>query len=143
MPKTPAPKAPAPKTPAPKTPVPKARRRRRRAAERRGRFAELAALVLLTLKGYRVMGRRVRTPFGEIDVIVRRGRVLAFVEVKARDELAEAAEAVSPRQRQRIARAAAWWLARRPAFGNHLMRFDAVLVAPRRLSRHLAGVFEA
>ena len=117
--------------------------RRKRAAERRGRLAEIAALLLLALKGYRVIGRRVRTPFGEIDLVVRRGHVLAFVEVKARDEMAKAAEAVSPRQRQRIVRAAAWWLARRPAFGNHLMRFDAVLVAPRRLPRHLAGVFEA
>ena len=115
----------------------------RRAAERRGRFAEAAALLLLALKGYRVLGRRVRTPFGEIDLVVRRGRVLAFVEVKARDDMAKAAEAVSLRQRRRIVRAAAWWLARRPAFGNHLMRFDAVLVAPRRLPRHLAGVFEA
>ena len=122
---------------------PKSPSRRKRAAERRGRFAETAARVLLALKGYRVLGRRVRTPYGEIDLVVRRGHVLVFVEVKARDEMAKAAEAVSPRQRQRIVRAAAWWLARRPAFGNHLMRFDAVLVAPRRLPRHLAGVFEA
>ena len=115
----------------------------KRAAERRGRFAEAAALLLLALKGYRVLGRRVRTPFGEIDLVVRRGRVLAFVEVKARDELAKAAEAVSLRQRRRIVRAAAWWLARRPAFGDHLLRFDAVLVAPRRWPRHLPGAFEA
>ncbi len=116
---------------------------RKRAAERRGRFAEMAALVLLALKGYRVIGRRVRTPFGEIDLVVRRGRVLAFVEVKARDDMAKAAEAVSLRQRRRIVRAAAWWLARRPAFGDHLLRFDAVLVAPRRWPRHLPGAFEA
>ena len=116
---------------------------RKRAAERWGRLAELAAVLLLTLKGYRVLARRVRTPVGEIDLIARRGRVLAFVEVKARGAEREAAEAVTPGQRRRIARAAAWWLARRPAFGDHVLRFDAVLVAPRRLPRHVAGAFEA
>ena len=116
---------------------------RRRAAERRGRLAEMAAVVLLTLKGYRVLARRVRTPVGEIDMIARRGCVLAFVEVKARGAQDAAAEAVTLGQRRRIARAAAWWLARRPAFGDHVLRFDAVLVAPRRLPRHVAGAFEA
>ena len=116
---------------------------RKRAAERRGRLAELAAVLLLTLKGYRVLARRVRTPVGEIDLIARRGRVLAFVEVKARSAEDAAAEAVTPGQRRRIARAAAWWLARRPAFGDHVLRFDAVLVAPRRLPRHVTGAFEA
>ena len=116
---------------------------RKRAAERRGRLAELAAVLLLTLKGYRVLARRVRTPVGEIDLIARRGRVLAFVEVKARDAERAAAEAVTLGQRRRIARAAAWWLARRSAFGDHVLRFDAVLVAPRRLPRHVTGAFEA
>ena len=116
---------------------------RRRAAERRGRLAEMAAVVLLTLKGYRVLARRVRTPVGEIDLIVRRGRTLVFVEVKARAGEDRAAEAVHLAQRRRIARAAAWWLARRPAFGDHVLRFDAVLVAPRRLPRHVEGAFEA
>ena len=116
---------------------------RKRAAERRGRLAELAAVLLLTLKGYRVLARRVRTPVGELDLIARRGRVLAVVSVKARGAERAAAEAVTLGQRRRIARAAAWWLARRPAFGDHVLRFDAVLAAPRRLPRHVAGAFEA
>jgi len=115
----------------------------RRAAERRGRFAELAALVLLCAKGYRPVARRVRTPHGEIDLVVRRGETLVFVEVKARASLQAAAEAVSPRQRARIARGAGWWLAARPAFGHYTLRFDVVLVAGRLPRRHIAGAFEA
>jgi putative endonuclease len=116
---------------------------RRRAAERRGRRAEFLAVCLLCAKGYRVLARRYRTPVGEIDLIMRRGRTVAFVEVKVRPTLAEAAEAVTPKGRQRIARAAQLWLARNAGAGGFTLRFDAVLIAPRRWPRHLVGVFDA
>ena len=115
----------------------------RRAAERRGRRAELAAVWLLRAKGFRILARRYRTPVGEIDLIARRAGVVAFVEVKSRPTLAEAAEALTPAGRQRIARAASLWLARNPAAAELTLRFDAVLLAPRCWPRHMAGVFDA
>src|SRR5947199_5121465 len=116
-------------------------RHERRAAEIRGRRAEWLAAWLLRLKGYRVLARRYKTPVGEIDLIVRRGRHVAFVEVKLRDTHDAATLAVTPFARQRIARAAAAWLAANPAAGGLHLRFDVVLAAPRRWPRHLAGAF--
>lgn len=115
----------------------------RQIAERRGRRAELAAVWLLRLKGFRILARRYRTPVGEIDLIARRAGLIAFVEVKSRPTLAEAAEAVTSTGRRRIARAASFWLARNPAAAELTLRFDAVLFAPRCWPRHLAGVFDA
>jgi putative endonuclease len=115
----------------------------RRAAEERGRRAELVAAWFLRLKGYRVLARRYRTPVGEIDLVVRRGRLVAFVEVKARATVDEAAAAVSAGGRRRVARAAAVWLAAHPAAGGYDLRFDVVVAAPWRLPRHLASAFDA
>jgi len=115
----------------------------RRQAERRGRRAEFLAICLLRLKGYRLLASRYRTPVGEIDLIARRAGTVAFVEVKARPSIAEAAEAVTLQGRQRIARAAHLWLARNPAAAELTLRFDVILVAPRHWPRHLPGVFDA
>src|SRR3982751_5555285 len=84
----------------------------RQVAFRRGLSAETRAAALLLAKGFRIVARRWRSPVGEIDLIVRRGRLLVFVEVKARHQLDDAAEAVTMRQQRRIAAAAAAWLAR-------------------------------
>src|ERR1051325_9355502 len=115
----------------------------RRAAENRGRRAELLAPRLLRPKGYRVLARRYKTPVGEIDLIVRRGRYIAFVEVKRRDSRDEATLAIPPTGRRRIARAAAAWLTAHPAAGNLHLRFDVILAAPHRWPKHLPGVFDA
>jgi putative endonuclease len=109
---------------------------RRRRDERRGRIAEFTACALLIVKGYRILGRRVRTRVGEIDIIAVRGRRLAFVEVKLRPSLAEARSAVHPRQSRRIARAAASWLAHHRRYTGHEQAFDVVLVAPGCWPRH-------
>ena len=114
---------------------------RRIAAERSGRLAELLCLWHLRCRGYRVLARRYRVPAGEIDLIVRRGRVLAAVEVKARADFAQAGEAVSARQRRRIARALDQFLAQRPDLRALDCRFDVMLVAPGRLPRHLADAW--
>ena len=114
----------------------------RQAAFRLGISAEARAAALLILKGYRIIARRWRGPIGEIDLIARRGRLVAFVEVKARDSLADAAEAVTPEQQRRIAMAAAAWLARRPEYADCDLRFDAVLIAPRRWPRHIRAAFD-
>jgi len=109
----------------------------RQVAERAGRWAERLAAWRLLLSGYRVVARNYRSPAGEIDLVVRRGRTLVFVEVKARARLAEAAEAIRANQRRRIRNAAAAFLARHPDLNSLDLRFDAVLVAPGRLPRHL------
>jgi putative endonuclease len=113
------------------------RRRAHQRAEIRGRRAEGLAALWLRLKGYRIVARRFGTPLGEIDIIARRGRLLALIEVKARTRLAEASQAISPRQRRRIARAAEFFLHRYPRYTQLELRFDAVLIAPGRLPRHL------
>src|SRR5690554_5780873 len=114
---------------------------RGRAAYRLGLRAEGFAALLLRLKGYRILARRLKTPAGEIDMVVRRGRVIALVEVKARGASGRAAEALTPRQQQRLQRAAAHFLGRNPALSNLDLRFDMVLVAPRRLPLHMADAW--
>ncbi len=114
---------------------------RRRLAYGRGRRAELMAAWWLRLKGYRIIARGFRVPVGEIDLIARRGRTLALVEVKARLDLATAQSAIGPRQRRRVARAAARFLQQNPALADCDVRFDVVLLAPGRRPRHLAGAW--
>lgn len=114
----------------------------RQRAERRGRSAEAVAAWYLRLKGYRVLARRYRTAVGEIDLIVRRGRTIAFVEVKRRADAAAAFDAVTMTSRRRIARAAALWLQRHPAAAGLDQRFDVVFCPPRRLPRHLVSAFD-
>jgi putative endonuclease len=115
----------------------------RRIAERRVRTAERLWLWVLRLKGWRILERDLRLPVGEIDIIARRGNVLAAIEVKARDALDSAAHAVTPRQRRRIARALAWFLARRPDLARLSPRFDVMLLVPGRLPRHIVAAWRA
>lgn len=116
---------------------------RRRAAERRGHLAEFLCLWQLRCKGYRILARRYRAPVGEIDLIVRRGGIIAAVEVKARADLDAGRAAIAPRQQRRIARALAHFLAGRPDLAQLAPRFDVMLVAPRRLPLHLADAWRA
>ena len=111
--------------------------RDRRAAQIHGLRAESWAVWRLRLAGYRVLARNFRVPSGEIDLVVRRGKVVAFVEVKARAAYEAAAEAIQPYQQLRIRNAALAFLARRPDLAGLAMRFDVVLVTPGRLPRHL------
>lgn len=109
----------------------------RRSAERRGRLAELLAASLLMLKGYRILARRHRGPFGEIDLIAARGRRLAFVEVKQRRTAEEAAAAVMCSQASRMADAAERWLWRNPRYRDCVVGLDAVWLGPRMWPRHV------
>jgi len=113
----------------------------KRAEERAGRTAETVAATMLRLKGYRVLARRFRGVRGEVDLIARRGSVLAFVEVKRRPTIVAAAESVSPRQRARIAAAAEEFIAAHPRLSGLGIRFDAILVAPGKLPRHLVDAW--
>ncbi len=109
----------------------------RRRAYRRGRLAEAVSAWWLRLKGYRILARGYRTPVGEIDLVARRGDVLAIVEVKARPDIGTAAAALGSRQRHRIGRAAALYRARHPDCADLAIRFDAVLVRPWRPPVHV------
>ena len=113
------------------------------AAFRTGLSAENRAAAWLMAKGYRILAKRFRTPYGEIDIVARRRNLLVFVEVKARASLDEAAYAVTPRQQRRIVEAAQAWLMAHPEHADFDMRFDAMLIAPRRLPRHLLAAFDA
>jgi putative endonuclease len=112
-------------------------------AFRTGLSAEARAAAVLIAKGYRILARRFRTPHGEIDIVARRRNLLAFVEVKARASLDEAAYAVTPRQQASIIAAAQPWLMAHPEHAGYDLRFDAMLIAPRRLPRHLVAAFDA
>jgi putative endonuclease len=114
---------------------------RRRRAYLRGRRAETLAAWLLRLKGYRILARDFRLPVGEIDLVARRGGVLAVVEVKRRSHLAAGLEAVTPRQRRRLARAAEAFQARHPRLRALRLRFDVVVVVPGALPRHIADAW--
>jgi len=115
----------------------------RLAAFNTGVSAESRAAAFLMAKGYRILAKRFRTPHGEIDIVAKRRKLLAFVEVKARATLDEAAFAVTPRQQARIVNAAQAWLVAHPEHADLELRFDAVLIAPRHLPRHLLAAFDA
>ena len=118
-------------------------RGKRQAAFKLGVSAEGRAALLLAAKGYRELARRWKSPVGEVDLVVRRGRTLVFVEVKARPRIDDAAWSVLARQKRRIVAAAEAWLAAHPEHAGYDIRFDAVLVAPGRLPQHLVAAFEA
>jgi putative endonuclease len=114
---------------------------RRRARESAGRAAETLAALALRLRGFRILARRFATPFGEIDLVARRGQLLVFVEVKRRPLLAEAAAALTPYQQARIARAAGLFLQRHPQARACAMRFDVIALAPWRWPLHIRDVW--
>ena len=115
--------------------------RDRVAAWRHGHLAEAAAAALLLAKGFRLIARRYKTPLGEIDLIVKRGRLIAFVEVKARGDRREALESVGRFSERRIFDAADLWLAKHPAAAGFDLRYDMVLVTPWRLPAHIPDAF--
>jgi putative endonuclease len=115
----------------------------RLAAFRLGLSAESRAAMFLIAKAYRILARRWKTPFGEVDIIARRRHTLVFVEVKARASLEEAVEAVTERTRQRIISAAELWLAHHPGDGKGDIRFDVIVVTPGKIPRHIPNAFDA
>src|SRR5277367_6349258 len=99
-----------------------------RAAELLGRKAEDAVALKLQAEGFRVLAQRLRTGAGEIDLVVADAETLLFVEVKARNSLAEAAYAVAPRPQARLLKAASLALALREDWARPAIRFDVALV---------------
>jgi putative endonuclease len=114
----------------------------RRKSEEAGRAAELTALWYLRLKGWRLLAHRYKSPVGEVDLVMRRGDVTAFIEVKARKSLDGAIESVSPRQARRISAAARHFLLQDPGAALHSCRFDIVAVSPYQWPRHIENAFD-
>ncbi len=112
----------------------------RERAERGGRRAELIAALWLRLHGWRILARRARTRLGEVDIVARRGRTLAFVEVKARATVAEADVSLDHFRLRRVA-AAAEALAPRFVRPGDDIRIDAIFIVPRRLPRHVTNLW--
>ncbi len=113
----------------------------RQAAEKRGRDAETLACWYLRLHGWRIIARRARAPGGEVDIVARRGRTLAFVEVKARASDTAAEFALDPYRLRRVA-VAAERLAPRFMRADDDVRIDAIFIVPRRWPRHLVNVWQ-
>ena len=114
---------------------------KRQAAERRGHKGEALAAFWLQLHGWRVLARRLRTPVGAIDLVVRRGRTVAFVEVKARATTVEADLSLDRHRLRRVAAAANAVLARYVRDGD-TARIDALFIVPRRWPRHVPDVWQ-
>lgn len=117
------------------------RREKGAAARKLGRRAEVWAALLLMAKGYRILGFRLATPLGEIDLLAQRGKVLAVVEVKQRTTIEDALDAVTPTQRDRLRRAAAHLAAHRHSLRDLVVRIDLIALAPGRVPRHLPNAW--
>ena len=114
----------------------------RERAERRGRVAEWIAMCFLMAKGYRILGHRLRTPYGEVDIAAWKRGVLVIIEVKARSTYDAGAYALTPASQDRIARAASvlagrWRLTAAP------IRYDLIVVGSGLLPRHERGAWFA
>jgi len=112
----------------------------RKEAEARGRQAEKTAARFLRLKGWRILAERVRTPRGEVDLVAKRGGLVAFVEVKARTRLEDLEQAIDLKRLRRVADAAES-LYPQYCLNGEDMRIDVILVASRRLPVHLTNVW--
>ena len=119
-----------------------ARVERGAAARLSGRRSEVWAAVWLMAKGYRILGFRLKTPQAEIDLLAKRGDVVAVIEVKSRADLATALETVTFDQRDRLRRAGTTLAARRPGLAHCAVRLDLVAVAPGRLPRHIPDAWK-
>lgn len=112
----------------------------RRAAEAAGRRGERIAGWWLRLKGWRILDRRVRTAAGEVDIVARRGNLVAFVEVKARATVGELDFAIDERRLARVAVAAEMLMARYAGPGDDI-RVDVILIAPGSRPRHIENAW--
>jgi putative endonuclease len=108
-----------------------------------GMVAEYLCMGVLMLKGYSVLARRYRNPFGEIDVIAVRGDIVAFIEVKARTRHDEALASVTPAKQQRLLRAASGFIAAHKKYAHHGLRFDVMMVTSPWNITHLKDAWRA
>lgn len=121
--------------------APDEKKRKRRKAERHGRLAEYAAALFLRLKGYRILALRYRSPVGEIDIIARRGDLVAFVEVKMRRSAQDSIDAVGYATQHRIRSASNHWISRQSDAHMLVFRYDIVAMQQWKLPRHFVDAF--
>lgn len=110
-------------------------------AEKFGQRSEALAALYLRLKFYRIRNRRYKTPVGEIDIVAEKSKTLIFIEVKARAKTSDYLDASEAVNRERITRAAEFWLMRHPHEAGRDCRFDVIFLAPGRLPVHLINAF--
>ncbi|MGH1420235.1 MAG: YraN family protein [Hyphomonas sp.] len=113
----------------------------RKRAEQRGRRSETFAALFLRLKGYKILEMRAKTPLGEVDIIAQRGRVICFIEVKARKTRDNAAHAVPPHNWQRIGQAADFWMKRRQQYADYGWRYDLIAIGQRQWPLHITDAW--
>jgi putative endonuclease len=114
---------------------------KRQQAETRGRLGEARAAAWLRLKGWSILDQRVKTPVGEIDLVARRGKLIAFIEVKWRNKLADLDTAIDHYRLRRVA-AAAEAVAHKYATQGEDLRIDVILLAPRSFPRHITNAWQ-
>ena len=107
-----------------------------------GILSEKISILFLRLKGYQILAWRYKTYFGEIDIIAKRGRVIAIIEVKARRYETTFEEVLRPNQIQRVKKATEFFLSKNQKFQNHLIRFDFIAVNKFLLPRHYQNFWE-
>lgn len=120
-------------------PPPNASAHKKKKAYSRGLWAEFIACMFLRLKGYRLLEKRFRTKVGEVDLIMQKGGILHFIEVKTRRRFIDAALAISPQQKKRIKKAATYYLYAHPHNGP--IQFDAILVKKGMHIKHIQNEY--
>ncbi len=123
--------------------MPSPSRTDRQRAERTGRRAELLAALCLMAQFFLIVARRVKTPVGEIDLVAKRGKLTVFVEVKQRRAGSDEETALESVNRQRIVRAASYYISRHPELAGRDLRFDVIFLAPWTWPRHVRDAFAA
>ena len=108
--------------------------------ECKGYFGEFLAALLLICKGYRILARRFKTPYGEIDIIAKKKNVIVFVEVKARKSMDKCFVAITQKQLHRIQNASEIYLSTKQQFANCDRRYDVILVANYSFPMHIENI---
>jgi len=114
---------------------------KRKKALAKGHRGEWLAAFALQIKGYKILERGFRTKLGEIDIIAKKGNLIAIIEVKARRDIHSALDAVNYDSQRRISNAADIWLSMRRDFGELSVRFDIIAIVPGKWPKHFPGAF--
>jgi putative endonuclease len=109
----------------------------------RGMQGESVALAFLNLRGYHILAKRYRTPYGEIDIIARYDTMIVCVEVKTRSTISSSLQALQVRQQERIMNAYLHFIQSFPDYANDAVRFDVIVCAPNSKPLHIKNAFEA